>query len=367
MATTAGDIVAKFPNLLHLLHGDPDTPVTKPCAISTPEHGCIVFVPDRQSLETALRGPVAVLAVDERLAQAFDKDLPSEAGTRVVLAAANVDLAMARVCRTFFPVRVGESGFDGKRIHPSAVIAVSALIGEDTVIGPCAVIGANARIGRSCIIGGNSHIEAEASVDDGTRIHPHVDDGTRIHPHVFIAHGTVIGKNCEVQPMSSLGTEGYGYAHDEEFNHYRHVHYGRLVIEDDVHIGAGVFIDRGRFEDSVIGRGTKIDNYCHLAHNVRIGRNCLITGGFAAAGSVTIGDNNVFGGRASVTDHVTLGDNMQFAGLSAIGKDVDEPGGRFGGYPLQPVAEFLKANACIAKLPRMRKDIDAIKRKLGMK
>jgi UDP-3-O-[3-hydroxymyristoyl] glucosamine N-acyltransferase len=144
------------------------------------------------------------------------------------------------------------------------------------------------------------------------------------------------------------------------------VHYGRLVIEDDVHVGACVTIDRGHFADSLIGRGTKIDNQCHLAHNVRVGRNCLMAGDFMTAGTVTIGDNNVFGGSSRVSDHVTVGDNMQFAGLAAIVKNINEPGKAFGGRPLQPVNDYLKSNASIAHLPTMRKNVARIMRKLGM-
>ena len=236
------------------------------------------------------------------------------------------------------------------------MISESARIAKDVIVGPNAVIGSKVRIGEECIIGANTTIEADAVIGQGSHI----------HANVYIAHGTLIGENCEIHPMTSLGTEGYGYAHDEQFNHYRHVHYGRLVIEDDVHVGSCVAIDRGHFADSIIGRGTKIDNECHLAHNIRVGNNCLITADFTAAGTVVIGDNNVFGGSSGITDHVTVGDNMQFAARSAVYKDIDKPGGQFGGHPLQPVNEYLKAYASIAHLPRIRKNVSRIMRKLGM-
>jgi UDP-3-O-[3-hydroxymyristoyl] glucosamine N-acyltransferase len=193
-----------------------------------------------------------------------------------------------------------------------------------------------------------------------------IGDESHIHANVFIAHGTVIGNHCEIHPTTSLGTEGFGYAHDEQFNHYRHVHYGRLVLEDDVHVGAGVTIDRGHFMDSIIGQGTKIDNHCHLAHNIQVGKNCLLVADFIAAGTVAIGDNNVFGGRTGISDHVTIGDNMQFAGLSSIFKDVNEPGKAFGGHPLQPIRDYLKSYASIAHLPELRRNVARIMRRLGM-
>ena len=114
------------------------------------------------------------------------------------------------------------------------------------------------------------------------------------------------------------------------------------------------------------GRGTKIDNHCHLAHNIQVGKNCLITASFVAAGTVAIGDNNVFGGRVGIVDHVTVGDNMHFAARTSIFKDINEPGKAFGGHPIQPVNEYLKSYASIPHLPSIRKNVARIMRKLGM-
>jgi UDP-3-O-[3-hydroxymyristoyl] glucosamine N-acyltransferase len=352
MTVRVSDIIENFPKLLRLLRGDAETEVSRPGPPSAPEPGCILFLNERQLIGDAVSSPASVLVVSD----ADTDDAALEGATQTLLQSPSPELALALVARTYFPVSVHKQGFDEIRIHPSAVISESADISEDTIIGPNAVIGTKVRIGGACIIGANTTVEANVVIGEGSHI----------HANVFIAHGTLIGKNCEIHPMTSLGTEGYGYAHDEQFNHYRHVHYGRLVIEDDVHVGAGVNIDRGHFKDSIIGRGTRIDNHCHLAHNFQAGKNCLITAGFIAAGTVVIGDNNVFGGRAGITDHVTVGDNMQFAALSAIFKDVDEPGKAFGGLPLQPVHEYLKSYASIPHLPGIRKNVARIMRKLGM-
>lgn len=353
MTLKVGDAIAKFPKLLRLVRGDAETPIAQPCPASSPQADCILFLNDRRLIAQAVSSPAAVLVVDD----ADAREPALDGAQQTVLQSPSAELAMALVCGAFFPVTTAEQKFDGHRIHPSAVISESARIANDTIVGPNAVIGANVRIGASCIIGANTQLEPDVVIGEDSHI----------RGHVFVAHSTLIGKRCEIHPMSSLGTEGYGYAHDEHFNHFRHVHYGRLVIEDDVHIGAGVLIDRGRFEDSVIGRGTKIDNHCHLGHNIRIGKNCLFAGGIVVGGSVSIGNNNVFGGRTTITDHITIGDNMQFAGLSGISKSINKPGGRFGGYPLQPAHEFLKAVACIAHLPRIRRNVDQIMRKLDAK
>ncbi|NIS07111.1 MAG: UDP-3-O-(3-hydroxymyristoyl)glucosamine N-acyltransferase [Gammaproteobacteria bacterium] len=352
MTAKVSDIIEQFPKLLRLRQGDAATEFSRPRSPSTAEPGCILFINDRRLIEDAVRAPASVLVVN-------DGDCDHEAlegAPQTLLQSPNPELALALVAQAFFPVTASREGFDGSRIHASAVISESADISDDAIIGPNAVIGSNVRIGRGCIIGANTTVEADAEIGEGSHI----------HANVFIAHGTIIGKHCEIHPMTSVGTEGYGYAHDEQFNHYRHVHYGRLIIEDDVHLGACVSVDRGRFLDSVIGRGTKIDNHCHLGHNTRIGKNCLLTGGCMTAGTATIGDNNVFGGRSSISDHVTVGDNMQFSAASAVFKDINQPGKAFGGHPLQPVNEHLKSYASIAQLPRIRKDITRIMRKLGM-
>jgi UDP-3-O-[3-hydroxymyristoyl] glucosamine N-acyltransferase len=352
MTVRVSDIIENFPKLLRLLRGDAQTRVSRPCPPSVPEPGCILFLNEHRLIADAVSSPASVLVVSD--ADADDGAL--EGATQTLLRSPSPELALALVARTFFPVSVHKQGFEEIRIHPSAVISESADISEDTIIGPNAVIGRKARIGGACIIGANTTVEADVVIGEGSHV----------HANVFIAHGTVIGRNCEIHPMTSLGTEGFGYAHDEQFNHYRHVHYGRLVIEDDVHVGAGVKIDRGHFTDSVIGRGTKIDNHCHLAHNIQVGKNCLMVADFIAAGTVVIGDNNVFGGRTGISDHITVGDNMQFAALTSIFKDIDEPGRAFGGHPLQPVHEYLKSCASIPHLPGIRKNVARIMRKLGM-
>ena len=352
MTVRVSDIIENFPKVLQLIRGDAQTELSRPRPPSAPESACILFLNDRRLIEDAVGSTASVLVVSDADAE----DAALEGASQTLLRSPSPELALSLVARAFFPVTVCQQGFDGSRIHPSAVISESAEISEDSIVGPNAVIGSKVRIGGACIIGANSTVEADVMIGEGSHI----------HANVFIAHGTIIGKNCEIHPMTSLGTEGFGYAHDEQFNHYRHVHYGRLVIEDDVHVGACVTIDRGHFGDAVVGRGTKIDNHCHLAHNIRVGKNCLMAGDVMAAGTVVIGDNNVFGGSVRVSDHVTVGDNMQFAGLSAITKDINEPGRAFGGRPLQPVNEHLKSYASIAHLPNIRKNVARIMRELGM-
>lgn len=277
------------------------------------------------------------------------------ASVPTVLASPNPTLALARVGARHFAERRAQQILAGPRIHPSAQIAASAKVGENCVIGPGAVIGEHCQIGANTRIGANSVIEPHSSLGEDCVI----------HPLVFIAHSCVIGNRCEIKPQSCIGGEGFGYAQDQKFNHYRITHYGRVVLEDDVHIGAGVQIDRGTFGESRIGQGTKIDNHCHFAHNISVGRNTLITGGMITAGSVTIGSNCVFGGRTTVKGHLKIGDRTQFGGISVVGNDILEPG-QYGGFPALELSKEMRIRASQRQLPDLVKQVRRILKHLGL-
>lgn len=317
---------------------------------STAEKNSLVFVPDEKHLREALQGPAQTLVVHPRLLE----QIPKSDG-RTVLVTKNVQLVMAKAAKKYFPQTLAHTPVDGEFIHPSAVVAHSAKVGAGVRIGPGAVISDGCEIGESAIIGANSVLEPNVKI--GPR--------TYIHPLVFIGHSCELGADCEVHPQTTIGTEGFGYAQDEKVEHHRITHYGRVVIEDRVHIGAGVQIDRGTFEDSRIGAGTKIDNHCHFGHNIKIGKNTLITGGMITAGSATIGSYCVFGGRTTVAGHISIADKTQFAGLSGISKTVEQPGA-YGGYPLQDLKSHMKTTASFKSLPLLRKQMNRVLKKLGL-
>lgn len=270
-----------------------------------------------------------------------------------VLTSSNPQLLLAHLGRDYFFHQVLRTSYSSSEIHPKAFVHESAQIGAGTLIGPFVTIGANVIIGANCVIGPNTSIEANCKIGD--RCH--------LHAQVYISFGTEIGDECEVQPQSCIGTEGFGYAHDAKGQHERIRHLGRVVLEKRVHIGAGVQIDRGTFGESRIGEGTKIDNHCHFGHNIRIGKHCLITGGLIAAGSVKIGDYCVFGGRATVTGHIEIGDHCHFAGLSGVSKSVEGPGA-FGGYPLQPIKRALKTTATLGQIIELKQSVKELSKQM---
>ncbi len=349
--STCLDLVEKFPNLLSHRAGDLQTVLEGPCSQTHPRAGALAYCSDPEIIESLLKSPVAAIVTSLKLADRF----ANAANGKVLFASPNVYLAMAFVNRTFFPVPHLRKPFDGQRIHPTAVIHPLAKVAETAVLGPHVVIHEGSSVGERSFLGAHTVIEADVRIG--------VD--CFIHPLVYVGHSTRIGDRVEIKPHSTVGSDGFGYAHDEKGGHHRLPHYGELIIEDDVHIGANVNIDRGTYEPAVIGRNTKIDNHGHLGHNVRVGENCLITAGIITAGSAVIGNNCVFAGRASVNGHIEITDNVTVGPLSAVTNNIKTPG-MYAGFPVIPFKEFLKVQASLASLPRLRKNVAKVLRQLGL-
>jgi UDP-3-O-[3-hydroxymyristoyl] glucosamine N-acyltransferase len=210
---------------------------------------------------------------------------------------------------------------DGVTIDPGAVIGPRAEIGSGTVIAAGAVIGPEVRIGRDCSIGANASV-----------LHALVGDGVIVHPGAHI------------------GQDGFGYLMSPK-GHTKVPQLARVIIQDRVEIGAGTTIDRGAIRDTVIGEGTKIDNLVQIAHNVNIGRHCILVSQVGISGSVTLGDFVVMAGQAATADHVTIGSGAVLAGRAGVIGDVP-PGAKWGGFPARPARDWLRAEAALQKLAR---------------
>jgi UDP-3-O-[3-hydroxymyristoyl] glucosamine N-acyltransferase len=349
MGATVRELLQKFPDLINLERGSPDATFTE---LRTPIQAgpeSLIFISGAAHLKEALNSKAQAWVVSTRLLPEVPASVP------VLLSSPHVALAMALIAKNLFPVLKNRQIHSGPKIHPQAQVATTATLGEDCVINPGAVIGEGCHIGARTVVGANAVIEAGAKVGDDCHI----------HPLVFIGHSCELGDRCEIHPNTTIGSEGFGYAQDQRFNHHRITHYGRVILENDVHVGAGVQIDRGTFLDSHIGSGTKIDNHCHFGHNIRIGKNTLITGGMITAGSVSLGSHCVFGGRTTISGHIKIGDKIQIGGMSAITKGIQEPG-EYGGFPLQSIKAELRTRAAIKELPGLIKQVRLIMKHLGL-
>lgn len=204
------------------------------------------------------------------------------------------------------------------KIAPGAYIGPGAAIGDRTVVGPNAVIGAGVQIGRDCVIGANVSIQC-----------------------------ALIGNRVKIYSGARLGEAGFGVmpgpqgAEDAP-------QYGRVILQDGVTVGANSCIDRGAFDDTIIGENTKIDNLCQIAHNVVVGRNVLMASFSGVSGTVTLGDGVQLGGRAGIADHVNIGEGTQIAAASGVFRDI--PGGEtWAGIPARPIRQWMREIAWLQK------------------
>jgi UDP-3-O-[3-hydroxymyristoyl] glucosamine N-acyltransferase len=211
---------------------------------------------------------------------------------------------------------------DGVVIDPLVVIGPHVEIGTGTVVGAGAVIGAHVRIGRDCNVGARTAIQC-----------------------------ALIGNNVLIHPGCSIGQDGYGFVFFGPEGHLKVPQTGRVLIQNDVEIGAGTTIDRGSLRDTIIGEGTKIDNQVQIGHNVTIGRHCLLAAQIGLAGSLTIGDNVAIGAKAGINNHVRIGDGAQLAAMSALKDDIPA-GERWGGHLARPTKQWFREVLAVERLVR---------------
>jgi UDP-3-O-[3-hydroxymyristoyl] glucosamine N-acyltransferase len=245
--------------------------------------------------------------------------------------------AFAAVARLFHPVPAPRPG-----IHPSAVVARDAEIGPGCEIGPHAVIGECATIGAGCVIGAGSVIGAGCVLGEGCVI----------HPHVTVTHA-LLGRRVVLHPGARVGQEGFGFAPGPDGRFVTMPQLGRVILEDEVEIGANSCVDRGAGQDTVIGAGTRIDNLAQVAHNVTIGRGSVIVALAGVAGSSRLGEHVTLAAQAGVAGHLTIGDRARIGAQSGVMNDVPA-GADVVGSPAWPARETLRAFAALRRLAARR-------------
>ena len=238
--------------------------------------------------------------------------------------------------------------------HPSAVIAITARLGKNVYVGPLAVIEDGA------VIGDGAYVDAQCFVGEKAKI----GSGTRLYPGVKVLDNCEIGERCILHSGAVVGSDGYGYVSDAGL-HKKIPQLGRVIVGSDVEIGANSTLDRAALETTVIGDGTKIDNLVHIAHNVHVGKNCLILAQAGVAGSAAIGDSVIIAGQAGISDHVTIGDKTVVMGKTGVISDLG-PNQIVFGQLARPRAQAMKIEALLSNLPEMHSAIRKIKKRLGL-
>jgi UDP-3-O-[3-hydroxymyristoyl] glucosamine N-acyltransferase len=228
-------------------------------------------------------------------------------------------------------------------------------------------ISERAIIGRDVVMGNEQTIHPNVVVADGAKIGSRVTlypgvyvggasiigDDTVLYPNVSIREGVSLGCRVIVHSGTVIGSDGFGFV-TEGGRHHKIPQVGGVIIEDDVEIGANCTIDRATLGNTVIKKGSKLDNMVHVAHNVTIGEYCLLAGQSGVAGSSTVGNYVVVGGRVAISDHLTIGDRVMIGGGSGVAQDI--PSGQVvAGYPAIPIRDWLKAQAVLPKLPELKK------------
>lgn len=311
-------------------HMDPEVRGVSSPGLATA--GMLVFAEDEASLAAALESGAAAVAVKPAMVEAA-------ADKKALLVAAHPKLAFARSVKLLRPA-LAAAGVDER-----AAVSETAVLGERVSVGPFAVIGPGA------VIGAGTRIEAGAVIGDGVT----VGSECRIYPRVVVYAGTELGDRVVVHAGAVLGGDGFGYVRDGKTGAYvQFPQQGRLVIEDDVEIGANTTIDRGALEETRIERGVKIDNLVHLGHNVRVGRNVVIAALTGISGSSSVGAGAVVGGQVGMGDHASIGEGVIVGSGAGIlpHKHLRGAGTVYWGTPAKPLRAYLKELATLARLTR---------------
>jgi len=275
------------------------------------------------------------------------EDLPLKTNGTAFIRVENPELAFTRLLGLFHPEHTPAPG-----VHPTAIIGRGSQLGEDTSIGAYVTIGDNSVVGDRSKIGPHTH------VDD----HVMIGADCRIGPGCTILHHTQVGDRARLYTGVRLSVDGFGYTEGAE-GLTRIPQVGRCIIGSDVEIGANCTVDRGALGDTVIGQGTKIDNLVHVAHNVRIGDQCIIVAQVGIAGSVEIGAKSKLGGQAGIAGHLTIGPGTRIAAQAGVIGDVPA-GGVYSGYPARPHREALRASAGGFRVPELLRRIAELERRL---
>lgn len=337
--------------------GDAATPITGVAGLESAAPGTISFIDSDKLIADALASNAAAIIAPESLREALEearrlqrksaensvarqRASDRNAHEKPIVFAGNPRLAFAKVLEWMQPAALPEKG-----VHRTAVIEDDAIIGKGVTIREGCYVGHAARI------------------DDGAVLYPHVTvgDGAQIgagsiiYPSVVIYRQVHIGKRVRIHSGSVIGSDGFGYVFDGE-RHQKVPQIGTVIIEDDVEIGANVCIDRATMGATRVGEGTKVDNLTQIAHNVQVGKNCVVCGQVGLSGSVIIEDNVSMAGQVGLRDHVRIGKGAILGAKAGIMADI--PAGEFVmGSPSLPQREYLRVHAASRKLPEMAKQL----------
>jgi UDP-3-O-[3-hydroxymyristoyl] glucosamine N-acyltransferase len=320
--------------------GNPEIQITGLAPIETAESSHLTFISNKKyKKHLATTAAAAVITADAN-------DLPEgKAG----IISANPYLTFAEAMWIFYPPPQAPTG-----IHASAAVSESAIIGKGVSIGAFTLIGDGVKLGD------NVTILDHCSIYPGAEI----ADNTFIHSHCAIRENCRIGRNVILQNHVTVGSDGFGFAKNNDGGWFKIPQAGIVVIEDDVEIGAGSTIDRATIGVTVVGKGTKLDNLVQIGHGSTVGENTLLCAQVGLAGSSQIGNEVILSGQVGVAGHLTIGDKVIATAQTGIPSSV-EAGKIISGYPAIDNRDWLKSSAVFAQLPKLQKEIRQLKEEIN--
>jgi UDP-3-O-[3-hydroxymyristoyl] glucosamine N-acyltransferase len=268
--------------------------------------------------------------------------------SKTLLRHSNPYLAFAKAIEIFHATKSGE-----RLIHPTAWVADSAKIGQKVSIGAYTYIGENVIIEDFVDIRTRCTIHSQASIGEGTLIH----SGCVIRERVSV------GKRCVIQDNAVIGSDGFGYAKQDDGTWYKILQSGTVVIEDEVEVGACTTIDRATLGETKIARGTKIDNLVHIGHGSSVGSHTLLCAQVGLAGSTRVGNHVILAGQVGAAGHLTIGDGVTATAQSGIASSIS-PGEFVSGSPSISHKDWLKGSATFARLPSIQKTVRDLEQRL---
>ena len=324
------------------LVGDADLQIQRLATFDGAQSGDITFVSDKKLLEnlSQCNASAIVLPLSEQ---------DTYQGNALFMEVPYIGYAMlARIFDTTHNLPTN--------IAASAVISETATIGQNVAIAENVVVGANATISDNCQLFANVVIGVNASIGENTKI----------YPNVSVYSESVIGKRCIIHANTVIGSDGFGNV-PYQGAWVKIPQIGKAVIGDDVEIGSSCTVDRGALSDTIIHNGVRIDNQCHIAHNVVIGEHSVFAGGASVAGSTVFGKNCMVGGCAVINGHITLADNVTITGYSMVVKSISEAGVYSSGTPAVENKKWTRNTAFTLKIQDLFKRVKSLERQLKNK
>jgi UDP-3-O-[3-hydroxymyristoyl] glucosamine N-acyltransferase len=317
--------------------GDPDVDVRRVAPPSEAGPGAVVVVAEPDLLPQ-VDGRAAAVIVRE--------DAPATRGPAIRVR--DTRLALAHALRALAPAVRPAPG-----VHPTCILGDRVRLGDGVFLGPYVVIGADV------VLGDRVQIHAHGVVEDGVQIGP----DAVLHARATIRRACTLGARVVIQSGAVIGSDGFGYAQDAARHHVPIPQVGTVVLGDDVEIGANSAVDRATLGQTRIGRGTKLDNYVHIGHNVEIGEDVAMAAACFIAGSVRIGNRVLIGGMSGVADHLTIGDDAIVLGDTAVTRDVP-PRTVVAGRPARPRMQHHRAGAAAQRMPAALRELAELRRRL---